>query len=382
MTDGVLSSFGESVEDLVSGSWNYLRGAGPRDNLGALEAAYVQKKPSLHASVQRRVEECVAYMRSDRQRGSGREDKASSGSSFCEELIKGVLLLPTRISPIAYNESDFDQMLSPYAHMGNGEAVVQIKRFARNLVYASGLEHPGFRSPLYFSGDTGTGKTEAARTIAKTLGLPIIEIKLAKIDHLSDLIGRRGDNASHLPSRPGLLFEKLIELGKQGYNSKNVIVFFDEAEKLLNMLENGGGKRSGFETFMLELLDGTAERIESPYFGGEIDIRHWGIVLAGNQRLEAEHLQSRVETVEFGAYSVDYYKQVTRERFVPALIKDYERDLGLDDLTAGDYAELDAMVEQLYAQSEQKHKALDFKELQRRIKNFLFAKASALPKSK
>ena len=95
---------------------------------------------------------------------------------------------------------------------------------------------------------------------------------------------------------------------------------------------------------MLDLLEGKTQFIDNPYFETELDIRHFGIILAGNSILSNKALQSRLSTLEFGNYTLEYRVKAGRERFLPEILKNYPEILDLKDFTEADYAAIDAIA--------------------------------------
>ncbi|MEI6791527.1 MAG: hypothetical protein WCK42_10135, partial [Myxococcaceae bacterium] len=180
------------------------------------------------------------------------------------------------------------------------------------------------------------GKTEAVFKLGKVLDIPVIKINLAEIASIGQLKGIKCEFPEDNRCTPGQILSNIVG------THKNRLLFFDEADQTLNRLKEGQSHE--LVSFMLDLLEGKTQFIDNPYLGADIDIRHFGIILAGNQQLINKALQSRLSYSSFGNYTQAYRIKAARERFLPEILQDYSDTLTLEDFNLEDLEKIDAMA--------------------------------------
>jgi hypothetical protein len=108
-------------------------------------------------------------------------------------------------------------------------------QFASRMTSAGGVK-------ALFAGDPGTGKTLAAEVVAKTLGLPLFKIDLARV--VSKWVGET---------------EKNLDAAFREAEDSHAVLFFDEAEALFGArgdVRSGADRYANLEvSFLLQRLD-------------------------------------------------------------------------------------------------------------------------------
>ena len=258
-----------------------------------------------------------------------------------------------------------------YASMMSYEPRQELERFGSALAKASHHDNPKLKAALYLQGPPGVGKTEAVFKLGKTLELPVIKINLAEFPNIGALKGIRCEYFEENHCGPGLIAQQLF-----GQPYKNAILFFDEADHVLNRIQEG--QQHEMVSFMLDLLEGKTKSIYNPYFGFEIDIRHFGIILAGNQPLSNKALQSRLNILSFGNYTEDYRIKAAKERFLPEILESYSEALKQEDLTQQDWLAIDAIAKREHEKLEKTGEDPGFRGQIRELERFVHQKATSI----
>ncbi|MEI6806940.1 MAG: AAA family ATPase, partial [Myxococcaceae bacterium] len=234
---------------------------------------------------------------------------------------------------------------------------------------------PKLKSHLYLQGPPGVGKTEAVFKLGKALGIPIIKINLAEFSNIGKIKGIAGSFQDDDHGSIGVIVKSIIAHSKTGYQFKNAILFFDEADQVLNRIHEGESHE--LVSFMLDLLEGKTQFIENPYLETDLDIRHFGIILAGNNPLHNKALQSRLNTLIFGSYQEAYRIKAGRERFLPEILSDYSEVLTLKDFTEQDFEAIDNIARAEHKKLIDEKEDPGFRNQIREIERFVHRKANS-----
>ncbi len=318
-----LMSIGRSTVQHITTSIDALRklyfSTQAQGSLERYEVEYVQNKPWIEQKFHAVVEDdlisthCKTKERSD-----------------AIKRIKTILNLPRKAKEISYTGKLINEKLTGYS----GEALRNLKRYCIRHV-ASCREQSVRKTAAYFYGAPGVGKTRAARLIAQVLELPCEVISLGDVI-IENLIGTN--------DYPGLLLEVMGRAKINGQGAKNMIVLFDDADRiLLNEAEQD------LVSFMLTLLEPETKTFYSAYLGVEIDISSLGIILAGNAELTDEALRNRLHIVHFDGYDADYKKTVVWNELFSSMLAPHKTAdfcINEEDFTQPDTDVINTMIEQ------------------------------------
>lgn len=352
------SQLQEPLSGFVNSLKNYLIGP-PDDAIQKLEIQYIDIKSQLPPKTQTAIEHRFIKIRSAFIPPVIYDMKESSDL----RILKQILALPTKPKPITFNHDLFLKEFSAYQDMASTDPLLELERFCRSLSIASKHENPKLKLPLYLQGPPGVGKTEAVHKLGKVLGIPVIKINLAEFSHIQQLKGIHCEYPEDSRCTAGLIANKLT-----GQPTKNAILFFDEADQVLNRLHEGQSHE--MVSFMLDLLEGKTQFLENPYFNIELDVRYFGVILAGNSPLSNQALQSRLSLLSFGNYTQAYRIKAGRGRFLPEILQDYSEVLKLEDFSPKDLEIIDSFAQ---------NKDPGFREQIRQIERFVHQKAQHPP---
>jgi ATP-dependent Clp protease ATP-binding subunit ClpX len=135
--------------------------------------------------------------------------------------------------------------------------------------YLSSINNPMIkRSNILIMGQSGTGKTETVKALARALERPLLSINSAMLTPT----GYRGENLNSI-------VEKLITMFGQD-KAKNAILYFDEFDKLLD--PDGSNETSDFKKSVLpelyKILDGD-KMVVSTHRGETISLETKGMLV-------------------------------------------------------------------------------------------------------
>jgi hypothetical protein len=157
------------------------------------------------------------------------------------------------------------------------------------------------RVQAYLYGPAGTGKTRFARELANLLGLPFILIKFPA-NGLDAVLGSQHYHAREYNTSPPdtkLIGELLLKMIKSGI--ANPIILIDEIEITSENL-----------SALKLLLDSIKESLPiGGYPSADLDWKHATILMASNQPLKDEALQTRVPQIIFDKIPEHIKKEVS-----------------------------------------------------------------------
>ncbi len=194
------------------------------------------------------------------------------------------------------------------------------------------------KHPFYFEGVAGSGKTHAAKNLAKILQVPLIEANLDGATY-EDIVGTKFE--PHLPSSRGRLLEALssaVNVRDKPFGS-NVLLFIDEFDRLLNADDYQSRQVA---IFMLKALDRTNFKFYSPYLGVNVTLPSL-VILSGNYAIKDEALLNRFDVVKFDGFNLAAKLNIFNEVILPDALESF--NLTFDELTANDSQKLNALVE-------------------------------------
>ncbi|MDA0712797.1 MAG: AAA family ATPase [bacterium] len=374
--------FAEDTTKVVTGKINSIKSCwlqNSSDELFLLELEYVRKKPQ-YSSVWQKIIENNFFEARNKFHMRSQYLAQNKDENFHLTFAKMALGLPMQGKDLRFDRDLFYSKFKQYENMAkinNNDAVLQILYFAESFAKASLLNNPNLKSNLYLYGAPGTGKSEAAQLIADAIEVPLIKINLNEVKNVLELKGVAPGTAKDLPQgRPGIIAEKLIELKMQGHDTNRAIIFFDNADRILNQRVNG--EINPIASFMLNLSENQENNLENPFFKAPINIQNLSILIAGNSLLNTQALQDRFDTVYIGGYSLDYRKQIGRERFLANSIADYNNLLRIKDFSDYDLLQIDSIAAELHKKiipGQEITSEPGFREHQRQIQKFVHNKA-------
>lgn len=298
-----------------------------------LELAYIKRKPFLDTKVAQLIEDSLIsfFCKSAWLDGSQRSGITSVDG------IRTALALPTEVKKVVYDEAAIEKVLASYA-----DDIKDALRLFCVRHIASGQSTSPRKAPIYFYGPHGVGKTYAVKLIANVLQLPCATIQLR--GSLDALIG----DAEH----PGQLLEALITATYEGKGAKNMILFVDEADKIVNFDEKnyGATELQSIRSFLLHLFDAETKTFYSPYLRMDVDIAHIGIILAGNAPIQYAPMANRFRLVAFPPFTVEQKLNVFKTSLLDKALIPYEPSHGSVftitkfDITDEDYEVFRAMI--------------------------------------
>lgn len=159
------------------------------------------------------------------------------------------------------------------------------------LRYAAERREPIYFRPVILNGPPGIGKSAWARSVAKTLKLPTVEIDASKGGAGFSLVGVERGWSTGQPGRP---LELMI-----ASRIANPLIVVDEVCKAQTVNSSSGNNHS-FADAMLSLLEPvSAKSWECPFFRLQFDMSHILWLLTANKvSLIPETLRSRCEIIE------------------------------------------------------------------------------------
>ncbi|MDD9950874.1 MAG: ATP-binding protein [Zetaproteobacteria bacterium] len=233
---------------------------------------------------------------------------------------------------------DADKFKSYFKHYPNN-----LRRLLRNLAgrltyFSQGdKERESINFPVYFIGVPGTGKTYAARGVAKVIGAPMAAVSLDGAT-IEDVVGVAASKEGE--AKPGRLLSALSTMADvdNDTNYANGVLFIDEFDRLLNSTDP---QSRALLSFMLKVLDPNSRKFFSPYLNTEIQLPTL-IILAGNYEIKDEALANRFQQIEFGGYDVDTKLRITHEKILPEVARIY--NYAVKDFSPADMQKIEALV--------------------------------------
>jgi hypothetical protein len=299
-----------------------------------IELDYIKRKPFLDAQFTQLIEDSLIGFFCH----SAWIDGSQRGGITSVDGIRTALALPTDIKKVIYDEALIDATLSGYSP----EIKDALKLFCVRHI-ASGQTSLPRKAPIYFYGPHGVGKTYAVKLIANALQLPCATIQLRGT--LESLIGDA--------YTPGQLLEALTTAKYEGRGAKNMILFIDEADKIINFNANAAvaPELQAIRSFLLNLFDAETKSFYSPYLKIDVDISHVGIILAGNAPIEYAPMANRFRLVEFPKFTVEEKTHLMETALLDKALAPYAQSQGSvfsiakQDLAPEDYAAFHTIIE-------------------------------------
>jgi hypothetical protein len=308
-----IMSLGNALVNQVSGAFTaigqYLSGS-TADPMERHEIRYVRKKPMLAPGLAKSVEEAIYEARTT----DPSLYSAKDAGRLAPLLIDKALSLPTTVKELPYNRTKIDELFKCYSEETKDELHNLI------IIHIAGIHKgPGSQKRIaFFKGPPGTGKSRAAKLVAKALDVAFQEISLADVKK-EDFVGHRKSK----DATPGLIANAMIRASKEGSGLKNFMLLVEEADRVLNMKLSG--QLGGLSNYMLMFLDPGKGTYYNEFFNADIDVSDIGIILAGNYDIEDEALKNRVHVVNFDAISLECKREIVWNEYFPELFAKYNK---------------------------------------------------------
>lgn len=281
------------------------------DPLHKHELNYAKLKRFLPQTLQERIESHLSVAR--------KTDMALDGCVHYLDFALNIPLKDARLTP--FDEKAFQAQIAFYQDSKSLSQPIQygiINHCLRYTPKAGTLETP--RTVVYLEGAPGIGKTHLIKSIAKMLGLPLIELRVPE-----------GGTDAFIGSneKPGTFLTAIKN------KPRNAIILIDEMDRALK-------DEKVLATF-LPFLEPSTTSVSLPYLGAEIDVSHFAIFAAGNAPIKDDALRSRLRYVQMGDLTQDAKSQVlmnnipepykkTLEAQVRTLVAQNEKEIGVRNL--------------------------------------------------
>jgi ATP-dependent Lon protease len=230
-----------------------------------------------------------------------------------EEWISTCLNLPTDIIELTSLYKDCASML---VELGKNldEGIYgqrSVKERIMEIMAAMWTNSKRSRNCIVFLGSPGVGKTELARLLANSIGLPFYQISFGGAHDSSVL---KGHSYTYIGSKPGEMAEALISMGV-----KNGILFLDELDKII-------ATPHGQEVVntLLHILDYTqnSEFKDNYLHGIPIDLSKLIIIVSINNLGAIDSiLKDRLPIVSFNDYTIEDKIHIGTEYLIPRILK-------------------------------------------------------------
>jgi hypothetical protein len=164
--------------------------------------------------------------------------------------------------------------------------------------------------PLLLNGDPGTGKTTLGRSLAATLGVPLVEIDAGNGTAAFQIAGlEKGWNGAE----PGLLVETILR-----EKIANPVVIVNEICRAGSGMTSAKGGHTSLSDALLALLDrGSCRRWRCPALRVDFDLSRVTWVLTSNRTDTVDPaLLSRVRTVEVPKPTATHVAQIVRRKLI------------------------------------------------------------------
>lgn len=164
--------------------------------------------------------------------------------------------------------------------------------------------------PMLFVGLQGIGKTTMAKSIADSLGRPMVRIALGALGTTLEL---RGSPKSEVDAEPGQIVKALIKA-----QVMNPVIVLDEMDKV----SGEQGKRSDMMAILLEILDPEQNSaFRDHYIDQYIDLSNvLFICTANNLGPLSSALLDRLNVIRFNSYTDDEKIHIAKDYLLPKVL--------------------------------------------------------------
>ncbi len=194
----------------------------------------------------------------------------------------------------------------------------------RILEYLAVMRHGGRSGGeiLLFAGPPGVGKTSLARSIAKALGRPFVQVSLGGVKDEAEI---RGHRRTYIGSMPGKLIQAIKDV-----HTRAPVILLDEIDKV--GLDQG---RSVMASALLEVLDFEQNKhFVDHYLGVPYDLSDVIFICTANTTAGMpKPLLDRLEVIELSSYTEAEKLKVASRHLIPHIRR--ELKLKADQLTIG-----------------------------------------------
>lgn len=281
----------------------------------SLVLQYGGKKNLLDKSTQNYIENELFY--------SFWQSPSSDGAYRLHKILDKALRLPSYTKKLDY---DPDRIRAALRNFPPG-LIDRLNRFALTEIMRQKMkQHPVGHYPVYFYGAPGTGKTYAAKKLAKAMGTNLVTVALDGAT-IADMVGTPFEG---FDSKAGRLLDAIVSstASPQELNHYNQVLMIDEFDRLIL-----SGEKWSEEvlSFLLKLLDPTCRYFYSPYLKTDIRLPDT-IILAGNSdlhQISESHPQlgamvSRLNHIEFPGFDSDAKRVIAYESIIPNVEKSFQ----------------------------------------------------------
>ena len=276
---------------------------------------YGGKKNLLDKSTQNYIEEELFY--------SFWQHPSAEGFYRLHKILDKALRLPSYTKRLDYDSEKIQAALKNFP----SKLVERLDRFALTEIMRQRMQtHPVGHYPVYFHGAPGTGKTYAAKKLAKAMGTNLVTVTLDGAT-IADIVGTPFEN---FDSKAGRILDAIISstASTQELNHYNQVLMIDEFDRLLL---SGDKWSEEILSFLLKLLDPTCRYFYSPYLKTDIRLPDT-IILAGNsdlRQISESHPQlkamvSRLNHIEFPGFDSDAKRMIARDSIIPNVEKSFQ----------------------------------------------------------
>ena len=281
---------------------------------------YGAKKNLLDKSTQHYIEDELFY--------AFWQSPSSDGLYRLHKILDKALRLPSYTKELTYDSQKIRNALRNFP----SELIDRLDRFALAEINRQKMKkRPVGHYPVYFQGAPGTGKTYAAKKLAKAMGTNLVTVTLdgATID---DMVGTPFES---FDGKAGRILDAIISstTSTHDLNHHNQILMIDEFDRLML---SGDKQSEEVLSFLLKLLDPTHRYYYNPYLKTEIRLPDT-IILAGNsdihqlsqQHPQFEAMASRLNRIDFPGFSQETKRAIAFESIIPQIEESY-RSIGED----------------------------------------------------
>jgi hypothetical protein len=208
--------------------------------------------------------------------------------------LSNALSLPTTAKELVYNPTILNETLK-----GLEPSLISSLKATAIRHYRQSSAKAGRKTSLFFEGPQGTGKTAAARNLAKSLGLDFCEINYS--DPQSSLMG--SDKAM------GKIAECMIQT-----KATNPVIILNEVDR---------GLSPAALAELLILSDPNQTELTDNFLGISIPLNRVMIIYAVNNPIPDDAFQDRVRALRFNGFSLDYRMEYASGLYLSQLLEQY-----------------------------------------------------------